>query len=49
MIDIKQVEIERIESLMCSYDGTGCQTYLQAKFWVGPVISEGFYYDIRFR
>ena len=38
---------EYAEPLMCPCDGTGNKhLYPQAKFWVGPVVAEGFYYDI---
>ena len=30
---------------MCTHDGT-CNPAHLAKFWVGPVVEEGFYYDV---
>lgn len=48
MIDIKQDEKLSILNHSCAHLMAQAVKHLypQAKFWVGPVISEGFYYDI---
>ena len=48
MVDFK--EDERLNTLNHSCSHVMAQAvkhlYPQAKFWVGPVVAEGFYYDI---
>ncbi len=48
MIDIKQDEKLSVLNHSCAHLMAQAVKHLypQAKFWVGPVISEGFYYDI---
>ncbi len=48
MIDIKQDENLSVLNHSCAHLMAQAVKHLypQAKFWVGPVISEGFYYDI---
>ncbi len=48
MIDIKQDERLSVLNHSCAHMMAQAVKHLypQAKFWVGPVISEGFYYDI---
>ena len=48
MIDIKEHETLSVLNHSCAHMMAQAvkRLYPQAKFWVGPVISEGFYYDI---
>ncbi len=48
MIDIKENEQLSIMNHSCAHMMAQAvkRLYPQAKFWVGPVVSEGFYYDI---
>lgn len=48
MIDIKENETLSVMNHSCAHMMAQAvkRLYPQAKFWVGPVISEGFYYDI---
>lgn len=48
MIDIKENEELSVLNHSCAHMMAQAvkRLYPQAKFWVGPVISEGFYYDI---
>ena len=48
MIDIKENEKLNVLNHSCAHLMAQAVKHLypQAKFWVGPVISEGFYYDI---
>ena len=48
MIDIKEHEQLSIMNHSCAHMMAQAvkRLYPQAKFWVGPVVSEGFYYDI---
>lgn len=48
MIDIKENEKLSVMNHSCAHMMAQAvkRLYPQAKFWVGPVISEGFYYDI---
>ena len=48
MIDIKEhEELSRLNHSCAHMMAQAVKRlYPQAKFWVGPVISEGFYYDI---
>lgn len=48
MIDIKQDEKLSVINHSCAHMMAQAvkRLYPQAKFWVGPVISEGFYYDM---
>lgn len=48
MIDIKEHEQLSVMNHSCAHMMAQAvkRLYPQAKFWVGPVVSEGFYYDI---
>ena len=48
MIDIKENERLSVMNHSCAHMMAQAvkRLYPNAKFWVGPVISEGFYYDI---
>ena len=48
MIDIKENEVLSVLNQSCAQMMAQAvkRLYPQAKFWVGPVVSEGFYYDI---
>lgn len=48
MIDIKENEVLSVLNHSCAHMMAQAvkRLYPQAKFWVGPVVSEGFYYDI---
>mgnify|MGYP000556276514 FL=1 len=48
MIDIKQDEKLSVINHSCAHMMAQAvkRLYPQAKFWVGPVVSEGFYYDM---
>ena len=39
--------VKNIEPLLCPLNGAGNQAPVPTgKFWVGPVVAEGFYYDV---
>ena len=48
MIDFKEDEILSVLNHSCAHVMAQAikHLYPQAKFWVGPVVSEGFYYDV---
>ena len=48
MIDIRENEALSVLNHSCAHMMAQAvkRLYPQAKFWVGPVVSEGFYYDI---
>lgn len=48
MIDIREDEVLSVLNHSCAHMMAQAvkRLYPEAKFWVGPVISEGFYYDI---
>ena len=48
MIDFKEDEKLSVLNHSCAHVMAQAikHLYPQAKFWVGPVVSEGFYYDV---
>ncbi len=48
MVDFKEErETEYAQPFLCTCDGTGSKTLIsERKVLVGPVVKEGFYYDI---